>query len=62
MPPQLRVAILLLGVVVAIRYAQGVRAERESAAESAVVVTDDSALTVLADEVERADAESERIA
>ena len=62
MLPQLRVAVLLLGVVVAIRYVQQVRTQRELTAEPSVAVIEDSALNALADVIDSADANAERIA
>jgi hypothetical protein len=62
MLPQLRVAVLLLGVVVAIRYVQQVRTQRERTPEPSVAMIEDSALNALADVIDSADANAERIA
>jgi len=57
-----RVGVLLLGVAFAVRSVQRLRERADTPPAAAVVVADDSALTALADEVERAEVEAERIA
>ena len=62
MLPQLRVAVLLLGLVVAIRYVQQVRAQRDRAPAAIVVAQDDSALDALVEAVDSATINADRIA
>lgn len=59
---KLRVAVLLLGVAVAVRYVQQMRAPRDRAPEPTTVVTDDSALDALTEELAAAESNAERIA
>ena len=65
MLPQLRVAVLLLGGVVAIRYVQRAISLRDAAREATVAdssATQDSAFNALADDAARADQAGERVA
>ena len=62
MLPQLRVAVLLLGLVVAIRYVQQVRAQRDRAPAPILVAQDDSALDALVEAVDSATINADRIA
>lgn len=57
-----RVGVLLLGVAFAVRTTQRLQEQDERPTTQSAIVADDSALNALADDMERAEADAERVA